>query len=100
MLFEIVDELVTKEEPLYFNLPNLQASLQNPIPRKEAHQIQKELQQRSTSSIAIPSPISLQQLNQMTWKKSLMTFVILQPWISSTSSSQSPKLNLKISQLH
>jgi hypothetical protein len=41
-LFEIVNELVSKEEPLYFNPPTLQETLRNPNPRKEAHQIQRE----------------------------------------------------------
>jgi hypothetical protein len=44
-LFEIVNELVCKEEPLYFNPPpTLQESLRNPNPRKEAHHIQREMQ--------------------------------------------------------
>jgi hypothetical protein len=40
-LFEIVNELVTKEEPP----PTLQETLRNTNPRKKAHQIQKEMQQ-------------------------------------------------------
>jgi hypothetical protein len=43
-LFEIVNELVSKEEPLYFNPQTLQEPLHNPNPRKEAHQIQREMQ--------------------------------------------------------
>jgi hypothetical protein len=63
-LFEIVNKLVTKEEPLYFNPPNLASLIANPIPRREAHQIQKEMQQRSTGSILIPSSLSWQELIQ------------------------------------
>jgi hypothetical protein len=45
-LFEIVNELVSKEEPLYFNPspPTLQETLHNPKPRNEAHHIQREMQ--------------------------------------------------------
>jgi hypothetical protein len=35
MLFENVNELVTKEEPLYFNPPTLQVSLHNPNASKK-----------------------------------------------------------------
>jgi hypothetical protein len=38
--------------------------LQNPIPRREAHQIQKEMRQRSTGSILIPSSLLWQELIQ------------------------------------
>jgi hypothetical protein len=41
-LLEIVNELVSKEEPLYFNPPTLQETLCNPNPRKAAHQIQRK----------------------------------------------------------
>jgi hypothetical protein len=34
MLFEIVNELVTKEEPLYFNLPNLASLIAKPNSKK------------------------------------------------------------------
>jgi hypothetical protein len=34
MLFEIVHELVTKEEPLYFNPPNLTSSIEKPNSKK------------------------------------------------------------------
>jgi hypothetical protein len=57
-LFEIVNELVSKEEPLYFNPPTLQETLRNPNPRKEAHQIQRKMQQRSTGFISNDLPNS------------------------------------------
>jgi hypothetical protein len=45
-LFEIVNELVSKEEPSYFEpLPQpCKKTLRNPNPRKEAHHIQREMQ--------------------------------------------------------
>jgi hypothetical protein len=46
-LFEIVKELVSKEEPLYFKpppQPTLQETLRNPNPKNEAHHIQREMQ--------------------------------------------------------
>jgi hypothetical protein len=68
-LFEIVNELVTKEEPCIFNPRTLQETLCNPNPRKEAHQTQKEMQQRSTGFISNLSPLFFKELKVKTHKK-------------------------------
>jgi hypothetical protein len=95
-LFEIVNELVSKEEPLYFNPPTLQETLRNPNPRKEAHKIQMEMQQRNTGFISNHSPISFKELIIKTCEELWTTLFLLHNQISSTS-SQSLKLNLKTS---
>jgi hypothetical protein len=95
-LFKIVNELVSKEEPLYFNPPTLQETLCNPNPRKEAHHIQREMQQRSKGFILNNSPISFKELIVKTCEKLWMTLFFLHNQTSATS-SKSLNLNLKMS---
>jgi hypothetical protein len=52
---------------LYFNPPpppTLQETLQNPNPRREAHQIKKEMHQRSTVFISSRSPLSFKSITK------------------------------------
>jgi hypothetical protein len=79
--------LVSKEEPLYFNPPTLQETLRNPNPRKEAHQIQMEVQQRNTGFISNHSPISFKELIIKTWLQGVVDNLV--------SLAQSDKLYIK-----
>jgi hypothetical protein len=97
-LFEIVNELVSKGEPLHFNPPTLQETLRNPNPRKEAHHIQREMQQRSTGFISNNLPISFKEVIVKTCKELWITlFLLHNQRTSSTSPSQSLNLNLNMS---
>jgi hypothetical protein len=65
-----VNELVTKEEPLYFNLPNLASLIAKHNSKKRGTSDSNEMQQTSTGSILIPSSVSLQELHLTTCKTS------------------------------
>jgi hypothetical protein len=52
-LFEIVNELVSKEEPLYFNPPNLARNIAQPKSKKRGTPDSKGMQQRIQVSFQI-----------------------------------------------